>query len=95
MPWFFAPFLPAGRLPPKTSLPIDIFVVDFYCHKYKLAIEVDGDIHLRDEVKEHDDGRSHDIEKSGLGVWGQKNEGCDMAGSKLQIRQEISALIHL
>lgn len=25
----------------KRQHPIDIFVVDFYCHKYKLAIEVD------------------------------------------------------
>lgn len=42
----------------KRQHPIDIFIVDFYCHKFKLAIEVDGDIHLREEVKVYDDGRS-------------------------------------
>jgi very-short-patch-repair endonuclease len=43
--------------------PVGIFIVDFYCHKYKLAIEIDGEIHLKKEVSEYDDGRSYDIEK--------------------------------
>jgi very-short-patch-repair endonuclease len=43
--------------------PIGIFIVDFYCHEYKLAVEIDGEIHLKNEVIEYDDGRSHDIEK--------------------------------
>ena len=50
----------------KRQHPVDIFVLDFYCHKYKLAIEVDGEIHLQEEVREHDDGREHDIEKLGI-----------------------------
>ena len=36
--------------------PIGIFIVDFYCHEYKLAIEIDGEIHLKKEAKEYDDG---------------------------------------
>jgi very-short-patch-repair endonuclease len=52
----------------KRQHPIDIFIADFYCHKYKLAIEVDGDIHLKSEVSEHDDGKSHDIEKLGIKI---------------------------
>ena len=52
----------------KRQHPIDIFVVDFYCHKYKLAIEVDGEIHLKEEIREHDDGRAHDIEKFGIKI---------------------------
>jgi very-short-patch-repair endonuclease len=48
--------------------PIDIFIVDFYCHEYKLAIEIDGDIHLKKEVIEYDDGRTHDIEKLGIKI---------------------------
>ena len=58
----------------KRQHPIDIFVVDFYCHKYKLAIEVDGDIHLREEVQEYDDGRLHDIEKFGIKILRFKNK---------------------
>ena len=48
--------------------PIAIFIVDFYCHEYKLAIEIDGEIHLKNEVIEYDDGRSHDIEKLGIKI---------------------------
>ena len=48
--------------------PIGSFIVDFYCHEYKLAIEIDGEIHLKTEVNEYDDGRSHDIEKFGIKI---------------------------
>jgi len=48
--------------------PIGIFIVDFYCHEYKLAIEIDGEIHLKNEVIEYDEGRSHDIEKYGIKI---------------------------
>ncbi len=48
--------------------PIDIFVVDFYCHELKLAIEIDGGIHLIKEVSEYDDGRTHDIEDFGIKI---------------------------
>jgi len=48
--------------------PIGIFIVDFYCHEFKLAIEIDGEIHLKNEVIEYDDGRSHDIEKFGIKI---------------------------
>jgi very-short-patch-repair endonuclease len=48
--------------------PIGIFIVDFYCHEYKLAIEIDGEIHLKNEVIEYDDGRTHDIEKLGIKI---------------------------
>jgi very-short-patch-repair endonuclease len=37
-------------------------------HKCKLAIEVDGEIHLQEEILEYDDGRSHDIEKPGIKI---------------------------
>ncbi|HBZ20285.1 MAG TPA: hypothetical protein DEO60_04080, partial [Bacteroidales bacterium] len=52
----------------KRQHPIDIFIVDFYCHKFKLAIEVDGEIHLDEEILEHDDGREFEIEKLGVKI---------------------------
>ncbi len=54
--------------------PIDIFIVDFYCHEHKLVIEVDGDIHYGNEVKEYDLGRSAEIEKLGIKVIRFTNE---------------------
>lgn len=54
--------------------PISIFIVDFYCHEYKLTIELYGDIHLKKEVAEYDDGRTHDIEKHGIKILRFSNE---------------------
>jgi very-short-patch-repair endonuclease len=48
--------------------PVWIFIVDFYCHEYKLVIEVDGEIHNESETKEYDLGRTAEIEKFGLKV---------------------------
>ena len=41
--------------------PIGVFIVDFYCHKAKLVIELDGKIHLK--RKQYDKERT-DILKS-------------------------------
>lgn len=48
--------------------PINSFIVDFYCHEAKLIIEVDGGIHNLPEQKEHDTGRSHELEQFGLTI---------------------------
>jgi very-short-patch-repair endonuclease len=58
----------------KCQHPIGIFVVDFYCHRLSLVIEVDGGIHEDERVAEYDDGRSHDIEKFGFTILRFKNE---------------------
>jgi very-short-patch-repair endonuclease len=54
--------------------PIDIFIADFYCHKIKLVIEVDGDVHLDDQAKQHDEGRTSELEKFGIKVIRFTNE---------------------
>ncbi len=38
--------------------PLDRFIVDFYCVKLNLAIEIDGSIHDSDEAKQRDESRS-------------------------------------
>src|SRR5690606_13904305 len=38
----------------KRQYSVDQFVLDFYCSQLKLAIEVDGKIHLDKEVKDMD-----------------------------------------
>jgi very-short-patch-repair endonuclease len=48
--------------------PIDIFIVDFYCHELKLVIEIDGGIHTDTEVAKYDRGREAEIEKFGLKI---------------------------
>lgn len=41
--------------------PIDFFIADFYCHEARLVVEIDGDIH--NYQREHDEGRSAEMEK--------------------------------
>ena len=48
--------------------PIDFYIADFYCHKLKLVIEVDGEIHDIEETREHDDGRTGHLEHFGIKV---------------------------
>jgi len=48
--------------------PIDLFIADFYCHKLKLVIEVDGEIHDQTENQEYDDGRSGELDRYGITV---------------------------
>jgi very-short-patch-repair endonuclease len=52
----------------KSQHPVDIFIVDFYCHRHKLAIEVDGEIHLNEDTLSYDQGRQYEIEKFGIKV---------------------------
>jgi len=46
----------------RSQHPIDIFIVDFYCHSLRLVIEVDGDYHLEKNQHEYDIGRSGELE---------------------------------
>jgi very-short-patch-repair endonuclease len=50
----------------KRQHPIDIFIADFYCHKYKLVIEVDGEIHNNPDNKEYDVGRESEMSEYGI-----------------------------
>ena len=48
--------------------PINIFIADFYCHKFKLVVEVDGKIHNKSDIQEHDENRTAELERFGLKV---------------------------
>jgi len=50
----------------KRQHPIDIFIADFYCHQYKLVVEVDGEYH--NEQIEYDEGRTAELERFGITV---------------------------
>ncbi len=38
----------------KRQHPISNYIADFYCHKLKLVIEIDGSVHNNEEVKNND-----------------------------------------
>ena len=53
---------------------IDNFIADFYCHKARLVIEIDGSQHFTNKGKEHDAARTEVLEKYGLFVLRFSNE---------------------
>lgn len=48
--------------------PYAVFILDFYCHKLKLVIEVDGFIHQEEDVRNNDIKRQNLLEADGLTV---------------------------
>jgi very-short-patch-repair endonuclease len=54
--------------------PISTYIADFYCHKLKLVIEIDGGYHLSKEQQKLDNERTANIEFQGLKVIRFTNE---------------------
>lgn len=54
--------------------PIGMFIADFYCHKARLVVEVDGKIHNKPDQKEYDYNRSKELERLGIEVLRFENE---------------------
>ena len=48
--------------------PIGNYIVDFYCHKFKLVIEIDGDTHGQPEIQISDAQRTSYLNDQGLTV---------------------------
>ena len=54
--------------------PFSSYILDFYCHSLKLAIEVDGSIHDLEEIKDSDLIRQEQLEQEGLSFLRFSNE---------------------
>lgn len=52
--------------PFRRQHPIEFYIADFYCHKLKLVIEVDGEIHSENEVRNHDESRTGEMDRFGI-----------------------------
>ncbi len=75
--------------------PIGKFVVDFYCTKLKLAIELDGSPHLNSSGKEYDTLRTKDLEHEGIKIlrfWNSEIEK-DIKNVLEKIRKTISNIV--
>ena len=46
--------------------PAAIYVLDFYAHKIKLAVEIDGSVHAEESVKRNDFERQRFLESLGI-----------------------------
>ena len=54
--------------PFRRQHPIEFYIADFYCHKLKLVIEVDVEIHTENEIQSHDEGRTGELDRFGIKV---------------------------
>lgn len=54
--------------------PLGDYIVDFYCHKVKLVIELDGSIHDEEEIKRNDSARETHLKEFNLTVLRFKND---------------------
>ncbi len=54
--------------------PVDRFILDFYCHALRLAIEIDGEVHDNPDQLEYDKGRTIELERLGITVLRFRNE---------------------
>jgi N-acetyl-alpha-D-muramate 1-phosphate uridylyltransferase len=65
--------------------PIWNYIADFYCHSLKLVVEIDGEIHNREDVKINDKLRQTHIESLGISVMRFTNQ---------DVRHNIQQLIN-
>src|ERR1700722_4680966 len=74
--------------------PINQFIVDYYFHKIKLVIDIDGGIHLKKEVAERDKGREYMLKNFDLHILRFNNDSIinDIENVLLQLRETISIL---
>jgi len=80
-----------GGIKFRRQHPIGRFIVDFYCHKYMLVIEIDGGIHLAKDVKEKDINREAELKELGLHIIRFKNE--EVIGNLEEVKTEIKNYI--
>jgi cyclase len=72
--------------------PLGIYIVDFYWHKLKLVIEVDGSIHDLAAIKAADIERQRQLEMDGLIVIRFTNE--EVLKTKEVVIEKIKLLIN-
>ena len=67
--------------------PIHWYIADFYCHEKRLVIEIDGGIHMKTQVKEHDENRSAEFDRLGIHIIRFTNE--QVLQTKEKVLEEI------
>ena len=74
-----------GGLHFRRQCVIDRFILDFYCHSARLAVELDGGVH--DHQRERDEERDHDVRALGVRIIRFANERAlsDMDGVLAEI----------
>jgi very-short-patch-repair endonuclease len=50
----------------RRQQPVGSYILDFYCHDYKLCIELDGGQHYTNEGQQRDEGRDAFLKAQGI-----------------------------
>ncbi len=69
------------------------YIVDFYCHKAKLVVELDGSQHYEEAGQQKDAARTAYLESQGLYVLRFSN--LDVTGSFYEVCEEIHRIAQL
>ncbi len=72
--------------------PFDNYILDFYNHKMRLVIEVDGEIHNDPAVAAYDEVRTNNLNKNGLTVLRVTND--EVENNMKLVLQKIEAWFH-
>lgn len=74
--------------------PVSMYIADFYCHKLKLIIEIDGSIHNQTEVRENDIRRENDLKEMGYTILRFTNKRVEMEANKVldEVRNIVAGL---
>lgn len=77
------------------QVPIDHFIVDFYCHELLLAIEIDGSTHIFEEVAIRDQARQERLEQLGVSFirFTEKEIGASIDGVIKRLSAHIDFLM--
>lgn len=79
----------------RRQRPFGPYILDFYCPKAKLVIEIDGISHSLNEIAENDIKRSEYIQNNGLKVIRFQNQEVqeNLEGVDKVIREQINKTI--
>jgi len=73
--------------------PIDKFVLDFYCHERKLAIELDGSIHDVKVNKDYDEARTAMLGE--LGIYTLRFRNNEVINNIESVLQKINEMTNM
>ncbi len=76
----------------KRQYVIDGYIIDFYCHELRLAIEIDGSVHYQEEQMKYDEERQKIIEQNNIRFIRINNEAVEININK--ILKELKILIN-
>ena len=82
--WF--DFLKAYPIQFRRQKPVNQYILDFYCSKAKLAIELDGSQHYETDVQKYDEERTKFLEEQGIEV---------LRFTNLEIKQHFPEVVKL